>query len=85
MISLWATGWTAGVPFPAEQEIFLFSTASGPALGPTQSPIQWVPGALSWEVERLGRKADHSPLSDAKVKSGGAILPLPHSSSWRGI
>jgi hypothetical protein len=25
----------------------LFSTSSRPALGPTQSPIQWVPGALS--------------------------------------
>jgi hypothetical protein len=26
---------------------FLFSTASRPALGSTQSPIQWVPGPLS--------------------------------------
>jgi len=31
-------------------EIFLFTTASGTALGPTQSqsPIQRVPGALPW-------------------------------------
>jgi hypothetical protein len=27
--------------------IFLFTTASRPALGLTQPPIQWVPGALS--------------------------------------
>jgi hypothetical protein len=27
--------------------IFLFTTASRPALGLTQPPIQWIPGALS--------------------------------------
>jgi hypothetical protein len=27
--------------------IFFFATASSPALGPTQPPIQWVPGALT--------------------------------------
>jgi hypothetical protein len=27
--------------------IFLFTTASRPALGPTQPPLQWVPVALS--------------------------------------
>jgi hypothetical protein len=27
--------------------VFLFSAASRPALGPTQPPIQWVPRALS--------------------------------------
>jgi hypothetical protein len=32
--------------------IFPFTTASRPALGPTQPPIQWVPEALS-----LGDKA----------------------------
>jgi hypothetical protein len=28
--------------------IFLFTTASRTAMGPTQPPIQWVPAALSW-------------------------------------
>jgi hypothetical protein len=46
----------------------LFITVSGTALGPTQSPIQWIPGALSLGVKRLGREADHSPPSNAKVK-----------------
>jgi hypothetical protein len=38
------------------------------ALGPTHSPIQWVPGALSLGVKLLGREADHSPPSIAEVK-----------------
>jgi hypothetical protein len=48
--------------------IFLFTTASRTALGPTQPPIQWVPGALSLEVKRQGREADHLPPSSAEVK-----------------
>jgi hypothetical protein len=28
--------------------IFLFTTASRPVLGPTQHPIQWVPGFFPW-------------------------------------
>jgi hypothetical protein len=49
--------------------IFLFTTAvSGTALGPTQPPIQCVPGALSLGVKRPGREADHSPPTSAEVK-----------------
>jgi hypothetical protein len=64
-------GWTIGVlGFDSRQGlgIFLFTTASRTALGPTQPPIQWVPGALSLGVKRLGREADHSPPSSADVK-----------------
>jgi hypothetical protein len=49
--------------------IFLFTTASRTALGPTQPLIQWVLGALFLGVERLGREADHSPPSGAEVKN----------------
>jgi hypothetical protein len=35
------------------------------------------------EVKRLGRDADRSPPSNAELKNGGAIPPLPHMSSWR--
>jgi hypothetical protein len=33
--------------------IVLFTTESRPALGLTQPPIQWVPGALSLKIKRL--------------------------------
>jgi hypothetical protein len=47
---------------------FLFSITSTPAVGPTQPPIQWVPGVLSLGVKRSGREADHSPPASAEVK-----------------
>jgi hypothetical protein len=48
---------------------FLFTTLSRPVLGPTQLPIQWVPGALTLGAKRPGRVADHSPPSSAEVKN----------------
>jgi hypothetical protein len=51
-------------------------------VGPTQSLIQWVPGALSPGVKRQGREADNSPPYSDEVKNGGAISPLCHTSSW---
>jgi hypothetical protein len=56
------------VRFPAGLGISLFTTVSRMALGPPQPPIQWVPGALSLEVKRPGREADHSPPPSAEVK-----------------
>jgi hypothetical protein len=35
-------------------------------------------------VKRPGSEADHSDLSSAKVKNGGAIPLIPHTSSWLG-
>jgi hypothetical protein len=51
--------WGSRVRFPTGAGIFLFTTASRTALGPTQPPIQWLPGALSLGVKRPGREADH--------------------------
>jgi hypothetical protein len=43
--------------------------------------VQWVLEALSPEVKRLRREADHPPPSRAEVKDGGAIPPLPYTFS----
>jgi hypothetical protein len=48
--------------------IFLFTTGSRTALGPTQPLIQWVLGVLSLGVKQPGREADHSLPSSAEVK-----------------
>jgi hypothetical protein len=65
--------------------IFLFTTASRTALGPTQPPIQWVPRVLSLGVKRLGREADHSPPSSAEVKERVEVyLHSPNTPSLRG-
>jgi hypothetical protein len=40
---------------------FLSSTSFRPALGSTEPPLQWVPGALSSGVKRPGREAGDSP------------------------
>jgi hypothetical protein len=57
------------VRFPAGLGIFLFTTASETALGPTQPPIHWVPGALSMGVKRPVREADQSLPSNAEVEN----------------
>jgi len=48
---------------------FLFHTASGTALGPTQPPIQWVPRDFCRRIKRPDRQADHSPPSSAEIKN----------------
>jgi hypothetical protein len=77
-------GWKAGVLFPAGARDFSLFKASRPALGPTQPPMQWVPGVLSPGAKRPGREADCSPPSTADVKNGGAIPALLNTSSWHG-
>jgi hypothetical protein len=57
--------------------IFLFTTASRPALRPTQPPIQWVPGVLSLGVKRPGREADHSPPPSADIKNAWSYISTP--------
>jgi hypothetical protein len=64
--------------------IFLFTTVSRTALGPTQPPIQWIPGTLSLGVKRPGREVVNSPSSNAKVKNAWSYTSTPPSTpSWR--
>jgi hypothetical protein len=44
------------------------------------TPIQLVMGPLSYEVKQQRCEVGQSPLSNAEVKNGGAIPPLPMSS-----
>jgi len=61
--------------------LFLFPTASRPALDPTHSPIQWVSGAPSLGLKLPEPEADHSPASSAEVYMPGAVVLLPNMSS----
>jgi hypothetical protein len=53
--------------------IFLFFTASRPAL----EPIQWVSGALYPRAKRPGREADHSHHFSAEVKNAWCYISAP--------
>jgi hypothetical protein len=57
-----------GVRIPAGA-MYFFSKISRPALGPTLSPIQWVPEAVFPGVKRLGREVDHSPPPGDELKN----------------
>jgi hypothetical protein len=63
---------------PGRVKNVLFSKSSRPALRSTQSPIEWVPGALSPGVKRSGNEFDHSPPTSAEVKKMWIYTP-----SWR--
>jgi hypothetical protein len=58
-----------------------FGTSS--ALGPTQPPIQWVPGTLSLGVKRPGVKLTAHLQLVPKSRKCGSIHPLLHTPSLR--
>jgi hypothetical protein len=68
-----------GVRVPVGSRI----VSSRPALGSNQSPIQWVPGALSPGVKRPGCEVDHSPQTSAEVRKTWIYTSTPHTPSWR--
>jgi hypothetical protein len=65
------------VRLPAMTGILLSATASRPALGPIQPPVQRVPDALPPGVKGPGREADRSPPSTAEVKNVWSYTSTP--------
>jgi hypothetical protein len=70
-------GERQGFDSQQRQNVFLFVTASRPALWLMPSSIQREQGALSPGVMRPDCEADHSPPSNAELKNDGAISPTP--------
>ena len=63
--------WGRDIPHP-----------SRPALGPSQPPIQWVPGLFPG-VKRPGRGVDHPPPSSVEVEGTVELhLCSPSGPSW---
>jgi hypothetical protein len=81
-----ATGWTTrgrGSSSPGRVKNFHFSMAPRPALGSTQPPIKWVPGALSRGLRGRGVKLTTHLQLVPRSRKYGSIHPLPYTSSWR--
>jgi hypothetical protein len=60
-----------------------FSMSSRPALGSTQPPIQWVPGALSPGESSRGVKLTTHLQLVPRSRKYESIHPLPHTPSRR--
>jgi hypothetical protein len=71
--------------FDPRQRIFLLASASTPALGPTQPPVQYR-GSIPRGKARPGRDADHSLSSSAEVENEQELYLLsPQAPSWRVV
>jgi hypothetical protein len=75
------------LPFIISSQLLLCRTCIWPllgratgctALGPTQPPIQWVPGALSLWVKRPAREINYH----LRLVPRSRIVELPHTSSF---
>jgi hypothetical protein len=64
--------------------IFLFATTSRPVLGPSQPPIQWVPGTLFLGLKQSRHEADHSPPPSAEIKNAWSYTSIPSVPSLHG-
>jgi len=56
---------------------FSASRAFGLAIGPTQSPVQWLLGSHSPGVKWLGCEAQYSPPSNVEVKDEYSYTSTP--------
>jgi hypothetical protein len=77
MIAQWYSAglWLDDRGFESWQELGIFTSPQCRlALGPTQPPIQWVPGLGE---KLLGHEADHSHPSSAEVKNAWSYTSTP--------
>jgi hypothetical protein len=74
-----ATDRAIEIRSPAGARIFPLASVSRPALGPTQPPVQWVPGVLSLGVKR-GRGVTLTPhhhlVSRSRMSRSYTFSPL---------
>jgi len=65
------------------KDFFFFTTASRPAMGFTQPPMQWILGVLSLGLKWLWNEDDCSPPSSAEVKNAWSYTSTLQSTlSW---
>jgi hypothetical protein len=69
--------WGSRVRFPAETGNFPLHHRVQNGSGAHPASYQWVSGALSLGVKRLGREAEHSPPSSAEVKNAWSYTSTP--------
>jgi hypothetical protein len=55
----WLAGWGVGIWVPVGARFFSSRSCPDRCWGPTQPPIQWVPGTLFLGVKQPGCEADH--------------------------
>jgi pimeloyl-ACP methyl ester carboxylesterase len=63
--------------FDYRQGYGIFLSAFRPALGPTQSPTQWVVEAISLGVKRERREGDHLPPSSVETMNAWSYTSTP--------
>jgi hypothetical protein len=82
MICYQFSGYQLSVHSHEQQSAVLFPTESTPFLELTHLPMQYIPRALSREVKRQEREADHSPKSSVGINKLLITIPLLHTPSW---
>jgi hypothetical protein len=73
----WARGLIIGVRVPAGAGNFSLHHRVQTGWGPTQPPVQWVPGAVPLGKKLPGREADNSPQSSVEVKNEWSYTSTP--------